>query len=69
MGRGAKDDAAPVEPSFPPGMADPFETLNVDGGITNNDPYNYAHDYLAGWSRRARTTSWSAIRARRTGRW
>jgi predicted acylesterase/phospholipase RssA len=43
----AKDDAAPVEPSFPPGMADPFETLNVDGGITNNDPYNYAHDYLA----------------------
>lgn len=42
-----KDDAVPVEPSFPPGMADPFETLNVDGGITNNDPYNYAHDYLA----------------------
>ena len=46
-GAGAKDDAAPVEPSFPPGMADPFETLNVDGGVTNNDPYNYAHDYLA----------------------
>jgi hypothetical protein len=44
---GAKDDAAPIEPSFPPGMADPFETLNVDGGVTNNDPYNYAHDYLA----------------------
>ena len=44
---GVKDDAAPVEPSFPPGMADPFETLNVDGGVTNNDPYNYAHDYLA----------------------
>jgi hypothetical protein len=43
-----KDDAAPVKPSFPPGMADPFETLNVDGGITNNDPYNYAYDYLAG---------------------
>ena len=46
-GAGAKDDVAPVEPSFPPGMADPFETLNVDGGITNNDPYNYAYDYLA----------------------
>jgi hypothetical protein len=44
---GVKDDAAPVEPSFPPGMADPFQTLNVDGGVTNNDPYNYAHDYLA----------------------
>jgi hypothetical protein len=46
-GTGAKDDAVPVSPSFPPGMADPFETLNVDGGITNNDPYNYAYDYLA----------------------
>jgi hypothetical protein len=46
--RGAvKDDAPPVSPLFPPGMADPFETLNVDGGVTNNDPYNYAHDYLA----------------------
>jgi Patatin-like phospholipase len=40
-------DAVPVSPSFPPGMADPFQTLNVDGGVTNNDPYNYAHDYLA----------------------
>ena len=25
----------------------PFVTLNVDGGVTNNDPFNYAHDYLA----------------------
>src|ERR1035437_7207328 len=24
-----------------------WETLNVDGGVSNNDPYNYAHDYLA----------------------
>src|ERR1039457_3258611 len=46
-GPDAKDDAVPVSPSFPPGMADPFETLNVDGGVTKNDPYNYAHDYLA----------------------
>jgi hypothetical protein len=45
-GAGAKEEV-PVSPSFPPGMADPFETLNVDGGVTNNDPYNYAHDYLA----------------------
>ena len=44
---GVADDAAPIVPSFPPGMADPFETLNVDGGVTNNDPYNYSHDYLA----------------------
>jgi hypothetical protein len=43
----ATQDETPVSPSFPPGMADPFETLNVDGGVTNNDPYNYAHDYLA----------------------
>ena len=45
----------PIPPNFPPGFppADksgapgPMETLNVDGGITNNDPFNYAHDYLA----------------------
>jgi len=46
-GAGAEADAAPVSPSFPPGLADPFETLNIDGGVTNNDPFNYAHDYLA----------------------
>ena len=46
-GPDAEVGAVPVEPSFPPGMADPFQTLNVDGGITNNDPFNYAHDYLA----------------------
>jgi Patatin-like phospholipase len=40
-------EEAPVSPLFPPGMPDPFQTLNVDGGVTNNDPYNYAHDYLA----------------------
>lgn len=36
----------PIPPSFPPGTPDPFPTLNVDGGVTNNDPFNYAHDYL-----------------------
>jgi hypothetical protein len=36
----------PIEPNFPPDLPDPYETLNVDGGITNNDPFNYAHDYL-----------------------
>jgi hypothetical protein len=40
-------EEAPVSPSFPPGLEDPFETLNIDGGVTNNDPFNYAHDYLA----------------------
>jgi hypothetical protein len=43
----AENEPPPISPSFPPGLADPFETLNVDGGVTNNDPYNYSHDYLA----------------------
>jgi predicted acylesterase/phospholipase RssA len=37
----------PISPDFPPGTPDPLQTLNVDGGVTNNDPFNYAHDYLA----------------------
>src|SRR6185312_11702838 len=37
----------PIAPNFPPNMTQPFATLNVDGGITNNDPFNYSHDYLA----------------------
>ena len=37
----------PVPPSFPQKFPEPFDTLNVDGGITNNDPFNFAHDYLA----------------------
>ena len=40
------DTPPPTRPDFPDKLADPFETLNVDGGITNNDPFNYAHDYL-----------------------
>jgi hypothetical protein len=46
-GAAAQDDPPPISPSFPPGLPDPFKTLNVDGGVTNNDPFNYAHDYLA----------------------
>jgi predicted acylesterase/phospholipase RssA len=38
---------APIEPNFPDGLTLPFATLNVDGGVTNNDPFRYAHDYLA----------------------
>jgi len=33
-------------PHFPPAMPNPFKTVNVDGGVTNNDPFNYAHDFL-----------------------
>jgi hypothetical protein len=44
---GGKNAPPPVSPTFPPDLAEPFDTLNVDGGVTNNDPYNYSHDYLA----------------------
>jgi Patatin-like phospholipase len=37
----------PVSPNFPPNTPNPLQTLNVDGGVTNNDPFIYAHDYLA----------------------
>jgi hypothetical protein len=37
----------PVSPSFPPNALNPLQTLNVDGGVTNNDPFIYAHDHLA----------------------
>jgi hypothetical protein len=37
----------PIPPNFPAGLAEPLVTLNVDGGVTNNDPFNYAYDYLA----------------------
>jgi hypothetical protein len=43
----ATGNPPPVSPSFPPGTPDPLPTLNVDGGVTNNDPFIYAHDYLA----------------------
>jgi hypothetical protein len=37
----------PIRPNFPENFPEPFPTLNVDGGVTNNDPFNYAHDFLA----------------------
>jgi hypothetical protein len=37
----------PISPTFPPDTPDLIETLNIDGGVTNNDPFNYAHDFLA----------------------
>ncbi|MES2221368.1 MAG: patatin-like phospholipase family protein [Acidobacteriota bacterium] len=40
------DTPPPTKPNFPMKLSNPFETLNVDGGVTNNDPFNYAHDYL-----------------------
>lgn len=43
----AEGTPPPIKPNFPPGTPDPLQTLNVDGGVTNNDPFNYAHDHLA----------------------
>ena len=43
----ATGNPPPISPNFPPGTPDRLLTLNVDGGVTNNDPFNYAHDYLA----------------------
>jgi hypothetical protein len=42
-----EDTPPPISPTFPPDVRDPFTTLNVDGGVTNNNPYNYARDFLA----------------------
>lgn len=36
-----------IAPNLPDKFPEPFPTLNVDGGVTNNDPFNLAHDYLA----------------------
>jgi predicted acylesterase/phospholipase RssA len=43
----AEDGTPPaIKPNFPAAMTDMFPTVNVDGGVTNNDPFNYAHDFL-----------------------
>lgn len=36
-----------ISPAWPDGMSDPFPTLNVDGGVIDNDPFDLAHDYVA----------------------
>jgi len=40
-------DAAPIAPAWPPGTGAQIETLNMDGGVIDNDPFYLAHDYLA----------------------
>ncbi len=37
----------PVPPHWPLHAGDTVTTLNVDGGVTNNDPFQLAHDFLA----------------------
>jgi len=40
-------DPPPVAPHWPLQPDDTFTTLNVDGGVTDNDPFELAHDFLA----------------------
>ncbi len=40
-------DPAAVPPHWPLDAGDTVTTLNVDGGVTNNDPFQLAHDFLA----------------------
>ncbi len=40
-------DPCPVPPHWTLRDSDIFATLNVDGGVTNNDPFQLGHDYLA----------------------
>lgn len=40
-------DPPPVAPHWPLHADDTFTTLNVDGGLTDNDPFELAHDFLA----------------------
>jgi predicted acylesterase/phospholipase RssA len=37
----------PITSEIPPPLA-AIDTLNVDGGVTDNDPFDLAHDFLAG---------------------
>lgn len=40
--------AAPtIMPSWPPSTGTSINTINVDGGVIDNDPFDLAHDYLA----------------------
>lgn len=36
-----------VPPHWPLHAGDTYTTLNIDGGVTDNDPFQLAHDYLA----------------------
>ncbi len=44
---GAPDPVPLPTPDLPDPPPDPICTLNVDGGVTDNDPFELIHDYLA----------------------
>jgi predicted acylesterase/phospholipase RssA len=43
----ATTEPAAVPPHWPLHADETYSTLNVDGGVTDNDPFQLAHDYLA----------------------
>jgi hypothetical protein len=56
----------PIPPNFSKGLSQPFPTLNIDGGVTNNDPFNYVHDFLASLNPPPRMVATLEIRLMRT---
>jgi hypothetical protein len=42
-----KDPDTAISPKWPDDTPDPMVTINVDGGVIDNDPFDLAHDYLA----------------------
>jgi hypothetical protein len=44
---GAKAPVPLPEPDLPTPKPDTIDTLNIDGGVTDNDPFELVHDYLA----------------------
>ncbi|MBV8846335.1 MAG: hypothetical protein JO307_26310, partial [Bryobacterales bacterium] len=53
----AGPDKRTVEPSFPPGMPATWQTLNIDGGVTDNNPFNLAHDFLVSHNPKAQDST------------
>ena len=43
---GGQPGSVEVRPSFPSHFGSSFQTLNVDGGVTNNSPSQLVHDHL-----------------------
>jgi hypothetical protein len=39
--------STPVSPDFPNTISTTWRTLNVDGGVTDNSPFQLSHDYIA----------------------
>jgi len=46
INRSATSDP-PIRPDWSPEIGETINTINVDGGVIDNDPFDVAHDYLA----------------------